>query len=391
VATPDPVTVAGGGSLTTSPPDNTTLTIPPNALDDDTSITLEISGLPQSPPLPPGQFTVAKAYTFGPAGTNFSPCAEAVFHYTDAEFPAGSDPANLRVYVYDSVTGWHLEGGVVDTVAKTVTVDICHFSMYSLFGVINPLADSDGDGVSDGDEMLAGTDPSSDRPFCASDYDCDGYPNATPSLHESPANTNVARDNCMFVSNAPQLNDDGNRIDVPLPLPADRTQAYSDAAGDDCDEDDDNDGLSDVEESSGSACSGVITSPGEFDTDGDRVHDGAECALGSDPNNPGSKPAPSPGPDSDGDGLRNDIEFRGYNTNSGSAETDGDDCSDTVEAMSVDGNGHVTAADLGIIASALGSPGLHANYDIDRNGAVTAADLGIVASRLGATPCVVPA
>lgn len=392
VATPDPIVVNQGGVLTTSPPDNTTVTIPAHALPVDASISVEISGLPPSPPLPPGQFTVAKAYTFAPAGMNFNPCLSAVFTYTDAEFPPGSDPANLRVYIFNGHTGeWHLEGGVVDTVAKTVTVEICHFSTYSLFGVINPLADTDGDGVTDGDELLAGTDPSSSRPYCAQDYDCDGLPNATPPIHESPSNTSLSLDNCMFEANPVQLNNDGNRIGVPMGLPTDRTRANSDAEGDDCDEDDDNDGLTDLEETSGSACGGKVTDPMNGDTDGDRVLDGAECALGSDPTNASSKPAVVPGGDTDGDGIRDDVEYRGYDTNSAVVDSDGDGCSDTIEVLSVDGNGFITAADLGIVASALGSPGLHANYDVDKNGAVTAGDLGLVASRIGSAPCTVPA
>ena len=94
-------------------------------------------------------------------------------------------------------------------------------------------------------------------------------------------------DNCSGVYNSPQLNTDGNYIDNSPPYaPAtdDKTWANSDAAGDACDPDDDNDGLTDVNEESELGCGSVaITDPLLRDTDGDRFLDNAECAVGTDP------------------------------------------------------------------------------------------------------------
>jgi hypothetical protein len=109
---------------------------------------------------------------------------------------------------------------------------------------------------------------------------------------------------------------------------------------------------------------------------------------------PNSRPSPIPELDTDGDGLRDDIELRAYGTNPALPDSDLDMCGDGHEAATVDGNRHVTAADLGIVASALGSylipytegDAWRVNLDVDKNSAITAADLGFIATRLG--PCV---
>ncbi|MCP5416090.1 MAG: thrombospondin type 3 repeat-containing protein [Chromatiaceae bacterium] len=113
------------------------------------------------------------------------------------------------------------------------------------------LPDSDGDGVSDcvdacpaspGGEQVDGTG-------CASsegDNDSDGVPNG--------------QDNCPEISNSNQANNDQDEL------------------GDVCDPDDDNDGLSDIDE-----ISQYGTDPRRADSDGDRVSDGDEVAAGTDP------------------------------------------------------------------------------------------------------------
>jgi hypothetical protein len=98
--------------------------------------------------------------------------------------------------------------------------------------------------------------------------------------------------------------------------------------------------------------------------------------------------------DGDGDGLRDTLETCFYNTSTGSTNTDGDTCGDAREAMSMDGNATVNAADLGLTASAFGSYGTpptagnewRVNMDVDKNGTVNAADLGLVASKFGGCP-----
>jgi hypothetical protein len=189
----------------------------------------------------------------------------------------------------------------------------------------------------------------------------------------------------------------------------------SDAEGDACDADDDNDGLFDIGETGGPPCASATGPTSDLlrDTDGDRRLDGAECTLGSDPTDPTSVPtagcsATAPG-DADGDGIRDQIETCYYNSDSADTTTDGTaeyplstpppgpvvaQCSDGKEAASTDNNRTVNAADLGLVASGFGAypiPYLGGsewrwNIDFDKNGTINAADLGAVAGQFGACP-----
>jgi hypothetical protein len=163
-----------------------------------------------------------------------------------------------------------------------------------------------------------------------------------------------------------------------------------DNLGNDCDSDDDNDWMLD----SGThpvtgvpgenvGCGSGPTNPLVADTDGDTVMDGAECALGSNPNDPASMPAfPSPDndldrlpawldnllcpSDVDGDGHWGDndadcdngnviefsdgVEFKKHGTAPGIADTDGDSCDDWIEIVDFDGNRVAGLNDVYIVA-----------------------------------------
>ena len=71
-------------------------------------------------------------------------------------------------------------------------------------------------------------------------------------------------------------------------LPDDITVANSDILGDACDNDDDNDGLSDTAEGAGCEYrTGLFSGPLQplnGDSDGDRTRDQAECTMGYNPN-----------------------------------------------------------------------------------------------------------
>ena len=69
----------------------------------------------------------------------------------------------------------------------------------------------------------------------------------------------------------------------------DTTWINSDTAGDACDTDDDNDGLTDAAEAVGCNGSGPLN-PLVRDTDGDRFLDGAECARAANPGSAASTP-----------------------------------------------------------------------------------------------------
>jgi hypothetical protein len=75
-----------------------------------------------------------------------------------------------------------------------------------------------------------------------------------------------------------------NEVGFPGPIPG-SDDVCGDGIGDVCDEDDDNDGLSDAQEAS------LGTNPLVADTDGDGFDDGVEVAAGTDPLDPDDFPA----------------------------------------------------------------------------------------------------
>ncbi len=224
-----------------------------------------------------------------------------------------------------------------------------------------------------------------------------------------------AVDNCPSVYNPDQANHDAYVDLSPYGKSFnDATWINSDTLGDACDTDDDNDGLLDSAETSGPPCPSATgpTDPLRGDTDGDGILDGAECVLGSNPNDANSKPAlPSlandpdrdglstafensigtdpNARDSDGDGLSDGVEYKNYNSNPLSANTDGDVCGDAKEVASVNSDNVVTAADLAIVAGSFGlsTSGVYVrDFDTNKDGAINAADLAFVAHSFGSCP-----
>ncbi len=207
-------------------------------------------------------------------------------------------------------------------------------------------------------------------------------------------------DNCPTIPNPGQENADGNFLDqTPPSSQDDRTWPNSDGDGDACDTDDDNDGLSDADETSGAACGSVTTDPVLRDTDGDRVVDGAECALGTDPTSAGSRPTQAQcgtTADADGDRLSERVEVCGYNTNPSLPDTDADQdgfpttgmAKDGCEAASLNNDRVVNAGDqllmvLEILREA--SPSLRlVSFDVNKDGAVNAGDQLMIAGFIAA-------
>jgi N-acetylneuraminic acid mutarotase len=199
-------------------------------------------------------------------------------------------------------------------------------------------------------------------------------------------------DNCDAIPNGPaetalpgignQTNTDNAPLSNGTMVPGDDiTILLSDAAGNACDDDDDNDGLTDIEETSlpGPACpfATMPTDPLDMDTDGGHRTDGWECANGTDPNSTTTPDyrGTTPPPDLDSDNIPGLWEARGYNASSSSSDSDGDGCGDMIELGSVDGNRTVNDADrLAVARRALGifPPDPDQDYvlDIDKNGTV---------------------
>jgi hypothetical protein len=237
------------------------------------------------------------------------------------------------------------------------------------------LEDWDGDTVTSINEYLQGT------LSCDIDTDDDGFLDQAALTHD--VNVNGAFDNCPAIANNPQANTDALPLpNGPLAPGDDVTIERSDATGDACDSDDDNDGVSDAAEVvhpvAGCSSATAAINPLDVDSDGDHLTDGWECFLAptpSDPANAASKFNGSGSTDADVDHIPDLWEARGYNGSSASTDSDGDGCHDMVEVASIDGNKSITDSDrLAVARRALGiwAPNATQDYvlDIDKNGVV---------------------
>jgi hypothetical protein len=189
----------------------------------------------------------------------------------------------------------------------------------------------------------------------------EGQSSSSSPIDEDCDHITVAIDNCDSLPNASQANTDANFIDqTPPSTQDDSTHPNSDAAGDACDTDDDNDGLPDADEATGAACGGIITDPLLRDTDGDRILDGRECVRGTNPTSAASKPTVAqcgPNIDTDGDRLKDYVEVCAYNTNPNDTDTDEDQdgspaglTKDGCEAASLNNDRVVNSGDQLLIA-----------------------------------------
>lgn len=225
-----------------------------------------------------------------------------------------------------------------------------------------------------------------------------------------------AADNCPSVANPLQINSDAAWLITP-DLATDKTVPMSDGMGDACDHDDDNDGLTDVDEAlfppvlsppAGCVSTSAPTLPLVRDTDGDRVIDGAECRLGFDPSSTASKPPaivqgesdndglsdafeisigsdPSDA-DTDGDGINDGLEFKAHGTSPIKLDSDLDGCPDNTEIPSLNADYVVNALDLVLAATHFNRTD-RIHLDVNKDGVVSALDLVLIATNFAPTPC----
>jgi hypothetical protein len=209
----------------------------------------------------------------------------------------------------------------------------------------------------------------------STDADRDGFQDRAQSLHTAPANVDRAYDNCPGMYNPDQLNHDGNLIELGPSI------SFDDATN----------GLSDIGERTACSQASIGTDPLRADTDGDRVMDGAECSLGTDPTSPSLAPIDcTSASDQDGDGLLDGRERCFYGTSPSSQNTDGDSCGDRREVMSINADATVNALDLAQVAAKFGryapsSPSYLVEFDVSKDGTIGGLDLGLVAAAFG--PC----
>ena len=145
-------------------------------------------------------------------------------------------------------------------------------------------------------------------------------------------------DNCDVVSNVDQADNDG------------------DEAGDLCDADDDNDGLSDLEETE------LGTNPFDPDSDGDGVIDGDDdlpLDPGESVDTDGDGVGNQADPDDDGDGLSDDDEAA-LGTDPLDADSDGDGVEDGTDGAPLDplNSGTVASSPPGVLDPTLYGNGL---------------------------------
>jgi hypothetical protein len=254
--------------------------------------------------------------------------------------------------------------------------EVTHFCLDPL--VDDLFDDPDGDGLETWQEVLLGTNP------CLSDTDGDGLLDGV--------------DNCPTGSNSDQANSDGRLGNGPFLSGDDNTRPNGpDGLGDACDPDMDNDGRLDTEELAGIGCGGAITEvsddisysdgdPPSWDSDGDSVLDGVECALGTDPSVNSSTHrtlcfATYGMADADGDGLPAAWELCKWGTSDLALDSDGDAPGDCREVMDTSGNGAHTNADAVLVKQVVFAlfTGDLASMDINGNGLITNADATIIA------------
>jgi hypothetical protein len=222
------------------------------------------------------------------------------------------------------------------------------------------------------------------------------------------------KDNCATDYNPDQLNTDRRRPNGTA-IPGDyASNPKQDNMGDACDDEDDNDWWPDlIEYHIGCRFPPAPTNPLVQDTDGDRVVDGAECFLGSDPNDPNDKPTcdfhplipdsdgdclpdllemlPHPlgfgsdrnNSDTDGDGINDGIEVKGYGTSPTKSDSDGDACPDWLEIMDINGDRSVDDMDqlllwgrvTGLISASDSDP----IFDVNKDGYIDVGDEELMA------------
>jgi hypothetical protein len=105
------------------------LVVPPNALSEDTTVTVVEKPIEA----PAGYAGLSNVFDIGPSGTTFATPSTLTLPYDENELPAGVSEDGLAIYYRTSAGGiWELVGGNVDKTANTISVQINHLSEYAV-------------------------------------------------------------------------------------------------------------------------------------------------------------------------------------------------------------------------------------------------------------------
>jgi uncharacterized membrane protein len=116
------------------------LVVPPNALSADTTFTVS-----QAPSESISSYKIAgHIFNIGPSGTTFTTASTLTLPYDETELPIGASEGDLAIYRRTSGGGWELVGGIVNTTANTVSVQIDHLSDYAVMASTGGVVDGGG-------------------------------------------------------------------------------------------------------------------------------------------------------------------------------------------------------------------------------------------------------
>lgn len=170
-------------------------------------------------------------------------------------------------------------------------------------------------------------------------------------------------------------------------------QYWDDFQGDACQADMDRDGLTNDQETSGSACNGYPSDPASIRSWMSLDTDPWLCrsSVPKDVISPFSWVYPPEGTtQSDGDGIPDIMEAQKYATLPDNADTDGDGLSDGTEVFDVTGDGAVDGADAwSVCASYKGQVAYNGDLDLNKDGVVNSTDMQWMNTKL-ATPIYCP-
>lgn len=94
-------------------------------------------GLEPSPPAPPSGEAIILAYNFEPNGATFSPAITMTTEYDPATFPEDIAEESLYIAYWDG-SKWVALTTTVDTMTRTASCQISHFTTFALIGTITP-------------------------------------------------------------------------------------------------------------------------------------------------------------------------------------------------------------------------------------------------------------